>query len=323
MAAGAFAQAAVAVARAGEVYGADQVQYGLVPLLGSAAGAALLAGLVLVAVVTARTVAPGRLRDLLRGPEWAALAVYVLAVGVTGNRAGMIAPVVFLAWAYSAQVRTIPLRRVAAGAVAVLAVAGVIGAWRTGSALPDSPAAVIRSAAGDVSSPAWITAQTAARVPSQVPYSRGSTYAAAVVAQVPGPVARRLGATSRTASARFRDLIGFSDPDQGFAESYPSEAYLNFGLPGCMGAGLFLGAVMGWAWRRCRVKAGRPRDLLYPVLLAGLAYGLRSDALTQVKDALYPLLAVWAVMGWCRVPAVARSVQRAPERQLADTAAGQ
>ena len=78
---------------------------------------------------------------------------------------------------------------------------------------------------------------------------------------------------------QFRNLIGFTDPNQGFAESYPSEAYLNAGLPGCLLAGVFFGALMGWAWRKRRAVprqgAGRP----FPVLLAGLVYGFRSDAL--------------------------------------------
>jgi hypothetical protein len=139
------------------------------------------------------------------------------------------------------------------------------------------------------------------RVPSDVPYLRGSTYLAAAEAQLPGPVSRYLGVTSRTASAVFRDIIGFNDPNQGFAESYPSEAYLNFGLPGCLGAGLFLGALMGWAWRKRQETVARLRDLLYPVLLAGLIYGFRSDALTQLKDVLYPMLAIWAVTAWYRV----------------------
>jgi len=63
---------------------------------------------------------------------------------------------------------------------------------------------------------------------------------------------------------------------------------------------VLLGAVVGWAWRRGRRVPASTRDVLYPVLLAGLAYGLRSDALTQVKDVLYPMLAVWLVTSWCQ-----------------------
>jgi hypothetical protein len=199
----------------------------------------------------------------------------------------------------------------AAAAIITLAGGAALAHHRAGEGLsPGSPAAIMQSAAGDVSSPAWLTQQTAAVVPFPLPYSHGSTYLAAAEGQVPGPLSRQLGVPQRTASAVFRDIISFHDPDQGYSESYPSEAYLNYGLRGCLGAGLFLGALMGWAWRRRQDIPVRARDLLYPVLLAGLVYGLRSDALTQVKDVLYPMLAVWAVLRWYRLP----SVQCEPER---------
>ena len=86
-----------------------------------------------------------------------------------------------------------------------------------------------------------------------------------------------------------------------FAESLPSEAYLNFGLAGCVGAGLFLGALMGWAWRKHQATAVRARDLLYSVLPAGLIGGFRSDALGQIKEVLYPMLIVWVLMGLYRL----------------------
>lgn len=310
MAAGAMSRLAVAILARGIAYGAGQTQYGLVSFLGAAAGTALFAGLILV-TLTAPGARPERLPDLLHGREWAALGLYVLAVAVSGERAGLIAPAVYLAWAYSTQVRIIRGRWVAAGVLLAVIGGAVIASYRhDGGLSPGSPAAIAQQAAGDVSSPAWLTQQT---VTHAAGYLHGSTYLAAIEAQLPGPLARAAGAQARTASARFRDLIRFYDPNQGFAESYPSEAYLNFGLPGCLAAGLLLGALMAWAWRKRWEPATRPRDLLYPVLLAGLVYGFRSDALTQIKDVLYPLLSVAAVMGWCRL----RSVQRPPQRQLA------
>ncbi len=247
---------------------------------------------------------PARMRDLLQGREWVALAVCVGATVTSGERGGLISPAVYLAWAYSTQVRPIRFRWVAVALGLALIAGSAISGYRQGGGLwPGSPAVIVRNAAGDVSSPAWITEQTILHVPSTAPFMHGSTYLAAAESQLPGPLARATGVTSRTASAVFRGLIGFYNPGQGFAESYPSEAYLNFGLAGCLGAGLFLGALMGWAWRKHRETAAGARDLLYPVLLAGLVYGFRSDALTQVKDVLYPLLAVSVVMGWYRLRA--------------------
>jgi hypothetical protein len=306
--AGSLSQALVTHLGAGTPYGADQLQYGVASLLADGATTAVLAGLVIVNAAGAHTARVTRLRDLLRSREWVALALYMLAVATSGQRAGLIAPAVYVAWAYSTQVRAIRLRWAVAGVAVALAGAAVIAGYRSGEGLsPGSPAAIMRSAAGDVSSPAWLTQQTVMYVPSGTPYLHGSTYLAAAEAQLPGPVSRETGATSRTASAVFRDITGFWDPNQGFAESYPSEAYLNFGLPGCLCAGLFLGVLMGWAWRKHGETAARPRDLLYPVLLAGLVYGFRSDALTQVKDVLYPMLAVWAGMAWYRLPLAPRT----------------
>jgi hypothetical protein len=302
MAVGAFSQLAVAVLARGTAYGANQLQYSLGSILGPGAATALLVGLILVTLTASHTTKPKRLRDLLRGWEWAALVLYVLTVALSGERAGLIAPTVYLAWVYSTQVRAIPLRWITAVALLAFITGSVITSYRADDGLsPGSPGVIARRAVGGVSSSAWLTQQTVIHVPSTVGYMHGSTYLAAVEAQLPGPLARAVGAPKRTASAVFRNLIGFYDPNQGFAESYPSEAYLNFGLAGCLGAGLFLGALMGWAWRKRRETATRARDLLYPVLLAGLVYGFRSDALTQIKDVLYPMVAMCVFMGWYRL----------------------
>lgn len=302
MVAAALAQALVAILHRGSPYGAGQLQYGVAPLLGSAAAVAVLSGLVIVTLAAPQAGKPARLRDLLSGTEWAALLAFLSAVAVSGDRGGLIAPAVYIAWAYGTKVRPLRLRWLITALAAALVIASVIAGYRDGTGLsPGSPAAVLQGAAGDVNSPAWLMQQTVQRVPSTSPYLHGSTYLAAAEAQLPGPLARRTGATSRTASGQFRNLIGFTDPNQGFAESYPSEAYLNAGLPGCLLAGVFFGALMGWAWRKHGAVPVRARDVLYPVLLAGLVYGFRSDALTQVKDVLYPMLAVWVMMGWYRL----------------------
>ncbi len=304
LATGAVSQALVTFLGAGTPYGADQLRYGLTSFLADAAATGMLAGLVVV--TAAHTGRVTGLRGLLRGREWAALGLYALAVALSGQRAGLIAPGVYLAWTYTTRVRTIPARWAVAALLLALYGGAVIAHYRTdGNLSPGSPTAVAASAAGDVSASAWLTEQTVMHVPSGAPYLHGSTYLAAAEGQLPGPVSRRLGVTSRTASAVFRDLISFYDPNQGFAESLPSEAYLNFGLPGCFGAGLFLGVLTGWAWRKYRAVPGRARDVLYPVLLAGLIYGFRSDALTQVKDVLYPMLAVCALMACYRLPVLA------------------
>jgi hypothetical protein len=321
---GAVSQWAVAALTRNTTYGANQFQYGWASILGPGAATALLVGLILVTVTASHTTKPRRLRDLLRGWEWAALLLYIVAVALPGERAGLIAPTVYFAWVYSTQVRVIAPRWIVVGVVLAVIGGAMISNYRQNDGLaPGSPSAVMRNAVEDVSSSAWLTQQTVIHVPSAVGYMHGSTYVAAVEAQLPGPLARTVGAPTRTASAVFRNIIGFSDPNQGFAEAYPSEAYLNFGLIGCLGAGLFLGALMGWAWRKRQQRATRARDLLYPVLIAGLIYGFRSDAVAQIKDVLYPILAVWALMGWYRVPtSVTRRIPTAAAQRAQKTSPG-
>lgn len=302
MAGGAASQLVVVVLRKGATYGANQTTYGLPTILGSGAATALMAGLIIVTLATSHTARPRSLRNLLRGSEWAALSLYYLAGALGGGRAGLIAPAVYLAWVYSTQVRVVAFRWIVAGVLLALIGGTVISNYRQNDTLlPRSPAAILQNAAGGASSSAWLTQQTVLYVPSAEGFLHGSTYLAAAEGQLPGPLSQVVGAPTRTASAVFRDLIGFSSPNQGFAESLPSEAYLNFGLAGCLGAGLFLGALMGWAWRKCRETAIGPRDLLYPLLIAGLVYGFRSDALTQIKEVLYPMLTMWVMLRWYRV----------------------
>lgn len=302
MAIAVIAQLVVTALTTGTTYGADQLQYGLPSILGPIATTSLMAGLILVTLAASHTAKPSGLRNLLRGREWIVFILYFLAVILTGQRGQLIAPAVYLVWIYGTQVRIIPVKWIVTGLIVALTVATMISNSRQNQGLwPGSPAALMQSAMGDVSSSAWLTQETVVHVPSAEGYMHGSTYLAAVEGQLPGPLSRATGAPTRTASAVFRDIIGFSNPNEGFAESFPSEAYLNFGSFGCFGAGLSLGILMGWAWRKRQDTAARPRNFLYPVILAGLVYGFRSDALTQIKDVLYPMLVVAALMGWYRL----------------------
>jgi hypothetical protein len=308
MSAAALSQLLIVALTGGTAYGANQFQYGWPSILDPGAATALLTGLALTSVAHSQLTKPTCLKDLLRGREWAVLFVYMLAVIARGGRGELIAPAVYIAWVYSARVRAIKSRWLLTGLLVALIGGSMISNYRqAGDSWPGNPYAVIQNAANAVSSPAWLTQETVIHVPSTIRYMKGSTYFAAVEGQIPGPLSRAAGVPTRTASAVFRNIIGFSDPNQGFAESYPSEAYLNFGLAGCLGAGVALGALMGWAWAKSRETATRPRDLLYSILLAGLISGFRSDALTQIKDVLYPMLILSALMGLFKVRASAQA----------------
>ncbi len=154
MACGALTAAALTIAGRGSAYGADQTSYSTGAAAAPAVPESLLAGLILVTVAAAHSGKPARARDLLRGREWTALAVYAMATAAGGGRAGLIAPAVYLAWAVSTQVRVIPARWVLTAIAVALAAAAVIAGWRAGDGLsPGSPAAVAQAAASDVCKP--------------------------------------------------------------------------------------------------------------------------------------------------------------------------
>lgn len=303
MIAAAVSQIAIAALTRGTAYGVNQFQYGWPSILDPAAATLLLAGLALTTIAPSQTKRPKRLPELLSRSEWLTLFIYVSSVVLRGGRGELIAPAVYLAWIYNTQVHFIRFRWIGIGILLTIIAGSAISNWRdTNSLWPGTPSVVVQNALSAVNSSAWITQETILHVPSSQGYLHGSTYLAAVEGQIPGPLSRAAGVPARTASTRFREIIGFSNPNQGFAESYPSEAYLNFGLIGCLGAGVLFGALMGWSWRKCRTTAIRPLDLLYPILLAGLISGFRSDALTQIKDVLYPMLVLSIVMRSYRQP---------------------
>src|SRR5580704_13827239 len=188
----ALGEAASDALAGGASYGDAGVQYGIGTVAATAAAVALLTGLIATTLAAAGT--PRRLRDVLPGPTAALLALYALAATAGGHRGVLIAPAVYLAWVHTTQVRVISVRCAAVIAVLALAGAAALAGYRAGDGLvPRSPAAIAGSDAADVSYPAWLTQQTAQRVPEPSPYARGSTYLAAAEAQLPGPLARRTG----------------------------------------------------------------------------------------------------------------------------------
>jgi hypothetical protein len=128
-------------------------------------------------------------------------------------------------------------------------------------------------------------------VPSQVDFYWGSTYLEALKYMLPGPISRALfGDPTGTGVFAYRDLIDFHYPNQGFGFAVPTEAYLNFGFPGVAIVALGLGVLYAWAHAMALRNRYGISMLLYPLLVSYLAFGLRSDALNQLKNILYPLI---------------------------------
>lgn len=147
------------------------------------------------------------------------------------------------------------------------------------------------AAVEDLSVAAYTTGVTAALVPKYLPFADGSTYFAAIVRQLPSPLANALfGPPLDTGNQAFRDMIGFTDPNHGFGYSLPAEGYLNYGIAGLVVSCFLFGLFLSWAHAKQNWPVATVVHLLYPITLAAMPMLLRSDALGAVKSILYPMV---------------------------------
>jgi hypothetical protein len=179
-----------------------------------------------------------------------------------------------------------------------------ISAYRSGAVAGSVSQSPADRVADDWSVATYSMGATAQAVPSQRDFEWGRTYLVSAVRQVPSPISNRLlGPPTDSASYIFRDLIHFSNPDQGLGYTLPAEGYLNFGLAGLIAVSFFYGAAVSYSHRWFRVTGNRALNCLYLIVVATLPLSIRSDALGAVKAVLYPFLLIGAVL------AVARSVE--------------
>ncbi|MBT8401720.1 MAG: O-antigen polysaccharide polymerase Wzy, partial [Rhodothermia bacterium] len=153
---------------------------------------------------------------------------------------------------------------------------------------------VFEGALVHISTPVTITANLMEILPSEG-FRNGATYWATVKYLPPGPIARSLFGEPDTASFVYRDLIGFTNPNQGFAFSMISEAYLNFGWVGLFAIPGAFGLILGYTYRRSSAEPTRAIHLAYPVLIALLPYLYRSDSLVQAKLFGYSMIVIHLV----------------------------
>ena len=213
-----------------------------------------------------------------------------------GSRAELLAPIVIILWGYG-QRGTLRILHTSLLVVVVLLLFNYVGSNRALQAEPNGFNAITRALL-DTSSPYTITARVWEIVPKRADFYMGVTYLDSIKMLLPGPVSRNVFYESaETGSFAFRDLINFHDPNQGFGFSLPSEAYMNFGIAGVVAVSLLVGSLFGLFYKRSRVPVrGRASDYFYAILLSSLPYGLRSDALGQLKMTLYPLLILSLVL---------------------------
>lgn len=278
-------QAVLAIRSAGLPYGFGQIEYDLDAVVGVVAGSLILPTVILTTLGSVRLT--GRLLD---GASQLLLAVLIALLLVQGDRNQTLSVLIFLTWMQNA-IRPIRLSRLVAGTAVVLAGVILVGGIRADSnPLPTGQPAAERLL-GDLSSTSGITADLMQRVPDQHPYTRGSTYMAALKNLAPGPISRSLFGDPATATFVYRDIIDLDNPNHGVGFSFIAEAYLNFGWFGVAALSFGLGMLLAWAWRSSSPYPTTAAALLYPVLISLLPYLLRSDALTQIKLAGYALIA--------------------------------
>ena len=276
------------------VYGADQLDYDLGTTIAVAGATLTTVGCLLVMYSNSL-----RFGTPLRLPDWALLgAIGFISLFLLGTRSEIIAPVVLFLWFRLQTGRKfsiwIPIAAVAAAGV----IFAVVAQLRVRSLeAPDYPA--IESLLVDTSSPILLTSNVAALVPSSADFYFGSTYLEALKFMLPGPIARGLfGEPSGTGAFAYRDLIDFNFSGQGWGFSLPTEAYLNFGFVGVV----VIAGLVGWLFGRAYLWANAPHNVnrlsayVYPLVLSYLPFGLRSDALGQMKSVIYPLLIILGVL---------------------------
>lgn len=226
------------------------------------------------------------------------IAFYALITLSVGRRGEMIAPLIFLLWAYHVYVSRLGFRTTLVAIIVVLTVfQGVVGIRGQDGFYAGSSSFVERTL-GSIGTSMQVTYLTAEKVPRDAPHRDGRTYWAAIQYQPPGVVADYLfGAPTQTGTFALRDILGQTDPNSGLSFSLPAEGFLNFGVTGSLLAGLLVGGLLGLAYRRQVHGAlpSRATQMLYPIMIATLPLSLRSDALTQVKFVLYPMLALVVV----------------------------
>jgi len=220
------------------------------------------------------------------------------------------------------------LLKVAIGVGALLAISILVLAYRSSDADQAHPPSKIDSVLGDLAPAEFSTGVVAVKVPESSPYAYGSTVSASLVRLLPSPVFPLVGVSSAaesqsTASFAFRNLIGYTDPNNGLGFSIPAEGYLNFGFAGMLGACFLYGALLSIAWRRLRRGRSVTALASYVVLVGTLPICMRSDALGLGKGVLYPIFIIALIEWWSRNGRSNSTSYDAPRPIWAATTTGQ
>ena len=256
------------------------------------------AGVILIVVSNVRIV-----NRVTTSTDLILFATFAGATFALGSRGELVAPLLFALWAHHTYVRPVRFLPAAVLVLTLVFVFQGVGATRVGAPFYESTSGVVERTLQPFNTPVQITGDLVQIVPASTDYEAGATYWAALQRQLPSFVSvPLLGEPENTATFLYRDLIGFTNPNAGFAFALPSEAYLNFGPAGVFVIPALVGLLLGYAYRRQDQPPTRAIHLLYPVILATLPLSLRSDSVLQVKAVLYPLVII-AISFWAMRPA--------------------
>jgi len=278
------------------LYGEGQLEYSALTALSVIGEGLVLPGCLLVMYSTTRL-----WRRPLRAVDVLIVGGLFLVSGLfLGSRGELIGPTVLYVLFYMQSVRRIPVLRLVVGISSALALFVSIVYLRSADS-PSYPLA--ETVLWQTISPVQLSANVAALVPSSVDHYGGSTYIAAFRQILPGPISRALGPVVGTGSLAYRELIGYTNPNHSWGFAYSTEAYLNFGMIGVSAAGFILGLAFSWAFRLfilAHRRSVRISVYMFPLLLAYLPYGFRSDSLGQLKTLLYGSIIIYLAILYSR-----------------------
>lgn len=260
-------------------------------------------GLIFISVVLVVVGSIYRPTGFLLRTDILLIALFATLTLTAGSRAPLIAPAIFLGWSYSTHVKRVSGPMVVLATAVAISAFQFVGESRTQGfrSFPAPAGAFSENTLRPLNSPLMITADLLERVPSEHGYMYGSTYWAAIKRQLPGPISRSVwGPLDDTGAYAYRQVMHYDDPNQGWGFALVAEAFLNLGPLGVYVVSAGVGLLFGWSWRSSRDHPQYGRHLLYPILVSIWPYGVRSDALTHIKLALYPLIVVAIMFAWIR-----------------------
>lgn len=286
----------------GRTYGENQLAYTF-----AAAITPLADGSLIIAACLYMAAALCGDRRLLRGGDAAGLlCAYTVSLLALGSRGELLAPTLILVYAFFklGQLRTTGILFVGVLAMPILALTANLRSGTGGAPL-------VETALAAVSSPFMITEWLMDYVPDASGFEHGSTYVGSLKMLAPGVVSRALfPGEPETATFRFREIVGYTNPNQGYSFSLPSEAYLNWGMVGVVGVAFLVGALYAHLFRSQHRDTLRANGYLYVILMSILPYAIRSDALTQLKLFIYPAVMLLVVFALERSAAAAARAWR-------------